>query len=94
MPDILTPREKEVLQTAFNYDGDLKTAADKLAISHITIRNHLHKNIFQKLMVNSLPGAFRVGLALKILDLRRSIANYPPDFLKGREFCYEAPDEQ
>lgn len=77
--DALTERELEVLQCAFNHDGDLKQTAGKLSIAHNTVRSHFHKNIFKKLMVNTIPGAFRVGLALNLISLEQSLIDKPPD---------------
>lgn len=84
--DALTQRELEVLQCAFSHDGDLKQTADRLFISHNTVRNHFHKSIFKKLMVNTLPGAFRVGLALNLISLEISLIEKPPDLYVIRAF--------
>lgn len=79
----LTERQREILQCAFDCDGDLHKVAELKSISHGTVRNHFHIKIFDVLMVNSLCGAFRVGLALGLIDLGKSLdANTPQILLK------------
>jgi DNA-binding NarL/FixJ family response regulator len=80
---LLTKREREVLQATFNHDGNIKIASDVLGMRLSTIQTHLYKNIFNKLQVNSLCGAHRTGLALKLIDLSISIEKAPPLFLSS-----------
>ena len=58
----LTRRERQVLQYAFDCDGDLREVGQRLGIETKTVRNFLHSHIFKKLMVTRLCGAIRVGL--------------------------------
>jgi DNA-binding NarL/FixJ family response regulator len=79
---MLTTREVEILQATLDYDGDLFKVADELFISQQTVRNHLHKNIYKKLMVSSLIGALRVGLLQDWISLEASLNKNPPCLLK------------
>jgi DNA-binding NarL/FixJ family response regulator len=74
----LTARQREILQCAFDFDGDLQKVADEKCIAECTVKNHLYLNIFPTLSVHSLCGAFRAGLALKLIDLDESIRKNPP----------------
>lgn len=68
----LTDREIEILQSLLDFEGNINAVADKLCISRATVRNHLHTNIYKKLMVNSLLGAVKVALTLNLLHIDKS----------------------
>lgn len=77
----LTSREREVLQAVFSYDGSIQRAADALCISTSTLRTHLHRNIFSKLMTDSTCGAIRAALSIGIISLEDSIRTNRPAIL-------------
>ena len=81
--DALTPRQIEVLQACFDHNGDKDAAADSLFISRETLRCHLSRNIYPKLMVNCLTGAIRVGLALNVINVEQSFNQFPPLYLSN-----------
>jgi ATP/maltotriose-dependent transcriptional regulator MalT len=76
----LTKRELDVLRMVFNVDGNQQLAAQKLGMSLTTLKTHLTRGIYKKLLVNNVGGAFRVGLSLRLLDLQASVQAFPPAY--------------
>jgi hypothetical protein len=81
--DVLTRREKEILQKVFDFDGDLVLASSRLYITKGTLRSVLYQKIFTKLLVNSLTGAFRVGLLNGWISLEASAQANPPNLFQN-----------
>ena len=79
--NILTIREKEILQALFDSDDNMALVAEKLVISINTIKTH-RDHIFKKFFVSSISGAFRAGLALNLINLPMSLETHPPLILQ------------
>jgi hypothetical protein len=79
---LLTARQREILQCAFDNDGDLQKVADEKCIARITVENHFYLKIYPALFVNTMCGAFRAGLASELISLEESVRKNPPIILQ------------